>query len=102
MAGPTRPWGRGSESVSRSITTGSTPQACQPAGASILVPRPRQDGRCASGTKCKDPENADGKKVFALGDMDADHIVPWSKGGKTDAANGQMLCVSCNRSKGDL
>lgn len=61
-----------------------------------------QDGRCASGTKCKDPENADGKKVFALGDMDADHIVPWSKGGKTDTANGQMLCVSCNRSKGDL
>ncbi|WP_312854231.1 HNH endonuclease [Tsukamurella spumae] len=49
-----------------------------------------------------DPENADGKKIFALGDMDADHIVPWSKGGKTDAANGQMLCVSCNRSKGDL
>lgn len=62
----------------------------------------RQRGRCANGTKCKDPSNSDGKKVFDLKDMDADHIVPWSKGGRTEESNGQMLCVSCNRSKGDL
>lgn len=62
----------------------------------------RQGGRCANGTKCKDVGTATGKKTFAIGTMDADHIVPWSKGGKTEVSNGQMLCVSCNRSKGDL
>jgi 5-methylcytosine-specific restriction endonuclease McrA len=30
----------------------------------------------------------------------ADHIVPWSRGGKTDAANAQALCPRCNRKKG--
>lgn len=62
----------------------------------------RQGGRWPNGTKCKDVGNSDGKKTFAIGTMDADHIVPWSKGGKTEVSNGQMLCVSCNRSKGDL
>ena len=40
-------------------------------------------------------------KVFAIGDMDGDHIKPWSKGGKTNADNCQMLCKPCNRKKGD-
>lgn len=62
----------------------------------------RQDGRCANGTKCRAVGNDDGQQVFDIGKMDADHIVPWSKGGKTEESNGQMLCVACNRSKGDL
>ena len=62
----------------------------------------RQGGRCANGTKCKDVDNSDGKKIFDIATMDADHIVPWSKGGKTEVSNGQMLCISCNRSKGSL
>lgn len=36
---------------------------------------------------------------FAFNEMEADHITPWSEGGKTDLANGQMLCKSCNRRK---
>lgn len=32
-------------------------------------------------------------------DMHADHIVPWSKGGRTEIGNCQMLCVSCNLKK---
>jgi 5-methylcytosine-specific restriction endonuclease McrA len=32
--------------------------------------------------------------------FEADHVVPWSKGGKTDVRNGQALCSSCNRKKG--
>jgi 5-methylcytosine-specific restriction endonuclease McrA len=31
--------------------------------------------------------------------MEADHITPWSKGGKTTAANCQMLCKADNRIK---
>lgn len=39
------------------------------------------------------------KEHFELAQMDADHIVPWSKGGKTNLANGQMLCRPCNMQK---
>lgn len=36
---------------------------------------------------------------FDIGDMDADHTTPWSKGGKTEPANCQLLCRDCNRHK---
>ncbi|TMC49248.1 MAG: DUF262 domain-containing protein [Chloroflexi bacterium] len=39
-------------------------------------------------------------KHFEYEGMEADHITPWSKGGKTDAANCQMLCLDDNRRKG--
>jgi len=39
-------------------------------------------------------------KQFSLDEMDADHITPWSKGGKTTSENCQMLCLQCNRIKG--
>lgn len=32
-------------------------------------------------------------------DWEADHIVPWSKGGKTEIENGQLLCTTCNSKK---
>ena len=38
-------------------------------------------------------------KVFKISDMEADHITPWSEGGKTNAENCQMLCRQCNRRK---
>ena len=50
----------------------------------------RQGGICP---KC-------GKK-FAIEDMQADHITPWSKGGRTVAENCQVLCADCNRRKSD-
>jgi len=34
-------------------------------------------------------------------DITIDHIMPWSKGGKTELRNGQVLCRSCNSKKGD-
>lgn len=49
----------------------------------------RQKGVCV---KCK--------KTFEIGEMEADHITPWSKGGRTDAANCQLLCLDDNRRKG--
>jgi len=36
---------------------------------------------------------------FEIAQMEADHITPWSQGGKTELANGQMLCRECNRRK---
>lgn len=62
----------------------------------------RQKGICANKTKCLTPGNSNGKKVFEITEMEADHITPWSKGGKTDAANCQMLCLQCNRQKSDI
>ena len=41
------------------------------------------------------------KKKYAIEDMRGDHIVPWSKGGKTTEDNLQMLCKDCNGLKSD-
>jgi len=40
------------------------------------------------------------KKHFAFEEMQADHMTPWSKGGRTTAENCQMLCRTCNLTKG--
>lgn len=39
------------------------------------------------------------KQHFEIEQMEGDHIDPWHSGGKTDAANCQMLCKHCNRLK---
>lgn len=41
-------------------------------------------------------------KHFELPEMEADHITPWSQGGKTNADNCQMLCRDDNRRKSDI
>lgn len=41
------------------------------------------------------------KKHFTFEEMAGDHIVPWSKGGKTVPENCQMLCAFDNGSKGN-
>jgi 5-methylcytosine-specific restriction endonuclease McrA len=51
----------------------------------------RQQGNCV---KCG--------KHFELSGMEADHITPWNKGGKTNPDNCQMLCLDCNRRKSDV
>ncbi|TNB61123.1 DUF262 domain-containing protein [Campylobacter helveticus] len=62
----------------------------------------KQGGVCANsdghikGVKCPH-EN----ERLELEQMEADHIIPWSKGGKTEKENCQMLCVECNRAKSD-
>lgn len=39
---------------------------------------------------------------FEIDNMQADHITPWSKGGKSIAENCQMLCADCNRKKSNI
>lgn len=51
----------------------------------------RQGGIC--------PEDG---KHFEFSEMEADHITPWSKGGRTSADNCQMLCLEHNRRKGAI
>ena len=41
------------------------------------------------------------KQHFEYEEMEGDHIVPWSKGGKTVPENLQMLCRRCNALKSD-
>ena len=36
---------------------------------------------------------------FEIEEMEADHITPWCRGGRTVAENCQMLCRECNRRK---
>jgi HNH endonuclease domain protein len=38
-------------------------------------------------------------KKYEYEEMEGDHITPWSKGGKTELENLQMLCQACNRRK---
>ncbi|BAK33120.1 hypothetical protein MLP_01060 [Microlunatus phosphovorus NM-1] len=40
-------------------------------------------------------------RIYELNEMDADHVTAWSKGGASDLANCEMLCVPHNRSKGN-
>ena len=39
------------------------------------------------------------EKEFRMSDMEADHITPWTEGGKTNEGNCQFLCRECNRRK---
>lgn len=38
-------------------------------------------------------------KEYAFEEMQGDHVIPWSQGGKTIESNLQMLCQKCNNSK---
>jgi 5-methylcytosine-specific restriction endonuclease McrA len=40
-------------------------------------------------------------KIWELKEMDADHVTAWSKGGKTNIKNCQMLCKTHNQAKGN-
>lgn len=51
----------------------------------------KQHGVC---TKCG--------KQFELSEMEADHITPWSEGGRTTPENCQMLCKQDNRIKSNI
>jgi len=50
---------------------------------------------------CTIGHDANKSKIWSFGEMDADHVSAWSKGGKSDIENCQMLCKTHNRAKGN-
>ena len=56
----------------------------------------RKSPRCAhvsdDGTRCTES---------SYNKLEVDHILPWSKGGRTKLDNAQLLCKSHNTSKGN-
>ena len=50
---------------------------------------------------CAIGHDANKSKIWAIKDMDADHVEAWSRGGDTDIKNCQMLCKPHNRAKGN-
>ncbi|KGN40820.1 GmrSD restriction endonuclease domain-containing protein [Knoellia aerolata] len=50
---------------------------------------------------CAGGSNNNATRIYELSEMDADHVTAWSKGGASDLANCEMLCVPHNRSKGN-
>lgn len=50
---------------------------------------------------CAIGHEANRTKIWALKEMDADHVGAWSKGGATDISNCQLLCRTHNRAKGN-
>jgi len=50
---------------------------------------------------CAIGHDANKSKIWNLSDMNADHVSAWSKGGKSDIKNCQMLCKTHNRAKGN-
>jgi hypothetical protein len=50
---------------------------------------------------CAIGHDANKSKIWSFSEMDADHVSAWSKGGKSDINNCQMLCKTHNRAKGN-
>lgn len=59
-----------------------------------------QDGK-SNCPLCAIGHESANKKIWKIGEMDADHVTAWSKGGDTDIKNCQMLCKIHNRAKGN-
>ncbi|MEE0891476.1 MAG: DUF262 domain-containing protein [Succinivibrio sp.] len=49
----------------------------------------------------KSGDKSKSTKIYAINEMDADHVTAWSNGGSTSIDNCQMLCSTCNRVKGN-
>jgi hypothetical protein len=45
--------------------------------------------------------NANKTRIYKQDEMDAYHVTAWSRGGTTNQANCEMLCITHNRAKGN-
>lgn len=48
---------------------------------------------------CAIGDGSNKQRIYDRNEMDADHVASWSKGGATDLANCEMLCITHNRAK---
>ena len=76
------------EAIKRSVYSTQTAKA-----------EPKGESNCPL---CAIGHDANKSKIWKLGEMDADHVTAWSKGGTTEDKNCQMLCKTHNRAKGNL
>jgi len=58
----------------------------------------KDESNCSN---CAIGHDANKDKIWSFGEMEADHVSAWSKGGKTAAKNCEMLCKTHNRAKGN-
>jgi hypothetical protein len=50
---------------------------------------------------CAVGHDANRDKIWKFGEMEADHVSAWSKGGDSSPENCEMLCITHNRAKGN-
>ena len=50
---------------------------------------------------CAIGHDANKSKIWSFGEMEADHVSAWIKGGATSVKNCEMLCKTHNRAKGN-
>jgi hypothetical protein len=50
---------------------------------------------------CAIGNSANKERIYALSEMEADHVTAWSRNGESTLENCQMLCVTHNRAKGN-
>ncbi|CAN5349794.1 hypothetical protein BH20ACI2_BH20ACI2_11060 [soil metagenome] len=70
----------------------------------VVYAKQKQEAEAAKTSNC--PlcalgHDANKNKIWALNEMDADHVAAWSKGGSTGIENCQMLCKTHNQAKGN-
>ena len=63
-----------------------------------LTAKERGQSNCSY---CAIGHEGSNSKIWAITEMDADHVTAWSKGGATSASNCELLCKSHNRAKGN-
>lgn len=63
--------------------------------------RQTEEARASGKSNCPLCALGNSTKIWALNQMDADHVTAWSNGGSTDISNCQMLCKTHNRVKGN-
>ncbi len=65
----------------------------------------KKDGKCqcAECKKMADEGTINEAATYFFDDeLEMDHVVPWSKGGRTELSNAQLLCKPCNIRKSNL
>ncbi len=81
----------------RRIVLGTKGEVLDLGRASRLFPRHLKEALLAAGLgRCGTP-GCDAPPAW----LQADHIIPWSRGGPTATSNGQIRCAACNKAKRD-